>query len=427
MLVTGGGGAMADLPRGWDDPDAMIGVDEARARILAACAPTPIVELPLFDALGLVAARDVTANEDVPPFRNSAMDGFAVRAADTQTASRGAPAVLRVDGMVAAGATPGGPLGPGTAVRIMTGAPLPDGADAVVRFEETEFAAGAVCVARPVPPRENVREPGEDVRRGEVVIHAGTALRPVELGVLASLGHPVVAVRRRPRVAILATGNELVEAGGAPLAPGQIRDSNSHTVAAMVRRAGGVPLLLGIARDTTDDLTARLASADAPDLYVTSGGVSVGDYDMVKDVLRARGRIDIWQVRMKPGKPLAFGLLGDVPLLGLPGNPMAAVVSFEQFGRPALRAMLGHANVMLPEVEVTLLETVANPGRRRHFVRGVAWRGPRGYEARPSGEQGAGMLMPLARGNCLIVIPEDVALVEAGQRVQAQLLDHDVL
>lgn len=411
--------------RDWEDPEEMIGVDEALERILAAFRPLPATDVPILDALGMVLAADVRAGENVPPFRNSAMDGYAVRSADT----RDAPARLRVVGLVAAGSVPDRPVGTGDAVRIMTGAPLPEGADAVVRFEETGERVGepgapgsTVTITRAIDPHEHVREPGEDVRAGEVVLPAGTRLRPAEIGVLASLNVASVAVHRRPRVAILSTGNEVVDLGP-PLAPGQIRNSNSYTVAAMVRRYGGEPLLLGIARDATDDLTEKLRGAGEPDLYVTSGGVSLGDYDMVKDVLRAEGAVDIWQVRMKPGKPLAYGRIGDTPLLGLPGNPAAALVSFEQFGRPAILRMLGREDVTLPEVEATLTERLRNPGRRRHFVRAIVERSGNGYVARSTGDQGAALLTAVVRANGFIVVPETRDLVEAGETVRVQLLD----
>jgi len=311
----------------------------------------------------------------------------------------------------------------------MTGAPVPDGADAVVRFEETDELdrsrtglLGEIGISRPIQPGENVREAGEDVRAGDVVIPAGVQLRPAEVGMLASLNLSTVPVYRRPRVAILSTGDEVVDLGP-QLHPGKIRNSNSYTLAALARQAGGVPILLGVARDTTDDLRAKLRTTDPPDLFVTSGGVSVGDYDVVKDVLRSEGSIDIWQVRMKPGKPLAFGTIGGVPLLGLPGNPVAALVSFEQFGRPAIRRMLGHTNLRLPELEATLTDRLDNPGRRRHYVRGVIERSSRGLEACPTGSQGSAILIAAVRANCFIVVPETSDVVEAGETVRVQVFD----
>jgi molybdopterin molybdotransferase len=311
----------------------------------------------------------------------------------------------------------------------MTGAPVPDGADAVVRFEETDERAQAtagaplteISVSRAIAAGENVREAGEDVRAGQVVLPVGARLGPAEIGILASLNLPTVPVHRLPRVAILSTGDEVVDLGP-DLLPGQIRNSNSYTIAALVRQAGGEPILLGVARDTAGDLRAKLRSVNPPALFITTGGVSVGDYDVVKDVLRSEGSVDIWQVRMKPGKPLAFGTIGGVPLLGLPGNPVAALVSFEQFARPAIRGMLGHADLRLPEVDAILTERLTNPGGRRHFVRAILERTPRGHETRPTGGQGSALLTAAKRANCFIVVPESSDVVEAGSTVRVQIL-----
>ena len=414
----------------------MVSVDEARERILAAFVPLPAVRLPIVDALGLVLAEEIVADAPVPPFPNSAMDGFAVRAADTAGASVETPVRLRVLGEAPAGYAPTVAVEPGTAVRIMTGAPVPDGADAVVRFEETDEwemptgrngrRAGAVAIRRPARPGENIRPAGEDVAAGDRILACGTHLRPAEIGLLAALGRTHVAVHRRPRVAVLATGDEVVDPG-APLGPGQIRNSNSSTVAAMVRRCGGEPVLLGVARDTTAELRAKLAEARQSDVIVTTGGVSTGDYDFVKDVLQMEGRIDLWQVRIKPGKPLAFGRIGDVPLLGLPGNPVAAAVAFAQFARPAIRKLLGHANLDVPTDQARLLDRVENRGGRRHFVRvRVEPDEEAGYTARLAGAQGAGILTSLVLGNGLMVIPEHLSVAEPGAVLPVQMLDWDL-
>ncbi len=410
--------------------DGMIGVAAARRAILAGVVPLPIEEVPLLDALGLVLADTITATADIPPFRNSAMDGYAVRAADLRAATRTMPARLRVIAEGPAGYAPRGTVTRGTAIRIMTGAPLPPGADTVVRFEETDeptrdpahaAAEPEVAVFVAQGPAINVRETGEDLRAGSVALAAGTALRPAELGVLASLGYGRVRVHRRPQIAIVSTGDEVVPAGQ-PLAPGQIRDSNSTTLAALVRRYGGVPRLLGVARDTVAELTATLAAARDADLILTSGGVSMGDYDMVKDVLRAEGRIDIWQVRMKPGKPLAYGQLGGKPFLGLPGNPVAAYVSFELFARPIILRQLGHATLDKPTIRARLAERVRNGGGRQHYVRALVTAGPDGPIVRPTGEQGSGVLTALTRANGLIVIPEGVEALAADALVEVEML-----
>lgn len=416
--------------------DAMIGVDEARERILAGVGPLPGEAVPLLDALGRVLAEDVVADCDIPPFRNAAMDGYAVRATDLAGASREAPAVLRVVAEGPAGYAPSGTVDAGGAIRIMTGAPLPPGADTVVRFEETDEPAGGarkagrrgdgarvhqVAIYLPQGPWINVREAGEDVRRGETVLRAGAVLRPAEIGVLASLDRALVPVHRRPVVAIVATGDEVVDPGQ-PLRPGQIRNSNSYALAALVRRYGSEPRVLGVARDTVDELTRALRETAGADVVISSGGVSVGDYDMVKDVLRAEGRIDLWQVRMKPGRPLAFGRLGGRPFLGLPGNPVAAFVSFELFGRPLLLRLLGHRDWRKPTVRARLTEPVDNRGGRRHFVRAIVEAGADGPVVRPTGEQGSGVLTALVRANGLLVVPDGVERLEAGDIGEVEML-----
>ncbi len=421
--------------RSWDDPSRMVGVDAARDRILAAFAPLPAVPLPLDDALGLVLASPVVADANLPPFANAAMDGFAVRTADTRQATPDVPVTLHVIGQAAAGYVTDLDVVAGTAVRIMTGAPIPAGADAVVRFEETDetesrCSAQALLAApasrveiRHAPrPWANVRPAGEDVRAGETVLAAGTHLRAAHLGLLAALGRTEVTVHRRPRVAILATGDEIVDPG-AEVRPGQIRNSNGTMVAALVRRYGGEPIMLGVARDTADDLRQKLRSASSADLLITIGGVSVGDYDLVKEILRAEGRIDLWQVRLKPGKPLAFGWIGATPLLGLPGNPVAAAVAFEQFARPAMLTLLGRTDLALPTIFARLGDRIENRGGRRHFVRVRVDATPAGYVARLAGAQGAGILSSLARANGLLVIPAEIAVAEPDSMLPVQMLD----
>jgi len=411
----------------------MLGVDEARAHILSAIQPLPVIDLPLDDALGLVLAEPVTADRPLPPFANSAMDGFAVCAADTAGASEDAPVQLRVIGTAAAGSPSIGAVEPGTAIRIMTGAPTPPGADAVIRFEETDENArsgpeqrAGIGIRRAACPGENIRPAGEDVATGQQVLAPGAVLRPAELGLLAALGRTTAPVHRRPRVAILSTGDEVVDPG-APLGPGQIHNSNGPMLAALVRQAGGEPLPLGVARDSAAELTERLDQARNADLILTSGGVSTGDYDLVKDVLRMQGTIELWQVRLKPGKPLAFGHLGPTPLIGLPGNPVAAAVAFLQFARPAIRTLLGHPVLDLPTVPATLLDRIENRGGRRHFVRVRIERdAERGYTARLVGPQGAGLLSSLVLANGLLIVPEEMTVAEPGAVLPVQLLDGEI-
>lgn len=363
------------------------------------------------------------------------MDGYAVRSADTTGASSSSPVLLRLSGSIAAGDDPSGiVVSQGCAVRVMTGAAMPDGSDAVVRFEETDETAygpnrssrelrPTIGITRPAKPWDNVRPAGEDIAAGTVSIAAGSVLRPPEIGILAAQGQASISVHRRPRVAILSTGDEVAEIAGS-LTRGAVRDSNSYTLAAMARRYGADVTLLGVARDNMKSVSGKLALAGDADLIVSSGGVSLGDYDVVKDVLRAEGEIAIWQVRMKPGKPLAFGSIGTTPLLGLPGNPVAAAVSFEQFGRPAIKRMLGRRDLFAPTVEAMLVHRIDNRGQRRHYVRARVERSADGgWSVAAAGDQGAGVLSSLARANGLLVIPERVETAEAGERYTVQMID----
>jgi molybdopterin molybdotransferase len=408
----------------------MLDVDAALAMVLGAFAPLPAEDTPLLSAGGRVLAADVVARDNVPPFRNSAMDGFAVRVEDIASATWSAPVELPVAADVAAGQRDIPALQKGQAIRIMTGAPLPTGADAVVRFEETnapqpcaDGATGVVRIYRAPKPLDNVREAGEDIARGTVVARCGEILTAARLGLIASVGHPRAAVHRRPVIGILSTGNEVVPPD-TDLAPGKIRDSNAFVLATLATAWGADVRLLGIARDTVADLTGKLGAAEDADLIVTSGGVSLGDFDFVKDVLRSRGEITIWQVRMKPGKPLAFGHIGGTPLLGVPGNPVAAAVSFILFGRPAIRRMLGHESVEEKTVEVECADAIDNRGQRRHYVRVRLEAGNDGrLIARVAGEQGAGVLSSLAAADALLIVPEDLERAEIGTRLRAMPLE----
>lgn len=411
----------------------MITVDEALARVLDAFSPLTPIRLPLLDADSLVLAEDISASINLPPFTNSAMDGYAVRAVDTADTRPGHPQHLRVIGQSVPGKPTHVAVSPGCCVRIMTGAPVPDGADAIVRFEDTDEVSlmpslnretpYQIAIHRPALPGQNVRLIGEDVIAGEMVLPAGSSVGVAEIGLLASLNQSGVLVHRRPRVAILSTGDELTPSG-VPLGPGSIYESNSFALAAMVRRFGGTPRVFGIARDTVDDLKLHLRAATETDFIVTSGGVSVGDYDLVKQVLRAEGAIALWQVRMRPGRPLAFGHLGRTPLLGLPGNPVATIVAFQQFGRPAIRKMLGHSDLVPPAIQARLLQDVENGGGRRNFVRAiVSYDRGGGYVVKPLGKGGSGVLSTLTQANGLLVIPESVPFAEAGKQFAVQLFD----
>jgi molybdopterin molybdotransferase len=415
----------------------MISVEEALERILAYVSVMEPVERPLLDSLGQVLVEDVVSDIDIPPHDNTSMDGYAVRASDTVGASPQRPIPLRVAGELAAGYVFEGAVEPGTAVRIMTGAPIPAGADAVVPFEETDEPEGrafgsfaksrvAVGVLKGASPGANVRRLGEDVRRGQVILSNGAVLHPAQIGVLASLGKATVRVHRRPTVAILSTGDE-VQQPGTPLRPGQIYDSNAYSIAAMVREAGGVPKQLGIAKDTVEELTEKIRDGLDCDMLVTSAGVSRGDYDVVKDVLAKEGEVAFWTVRMRPGKPLAFGAFasGDrrVPHIGLPGNPVSSMVSFELFGRPAIYKMLGRDDWQRPVVRAVTEEPITNPDSRRVYARAIVTKHHGRYYASLTGPQGSGILTSMAVANALAIVPEDVPVVEAGAEVDAILLD----
>ena len=402
----------------------MLRVEEALEQILREFHPLEPESAPILESLGRVLGADVYADVDIPPHANSSMDGYAVRAEDTAGAGRETPVPLLVVGGVPAGYVPEKEVSPGTAICIMTGAPIPPGADAIVKVEDTEAEGEWVNVFAKVEPGLYVRPAGEDVRRGELVLRQGTVIRPQEIGMLAALGHKETLVTRRPRVAILATGDEVVEID-APLAPGKIRDANSYSNAAQVVKCGGIPIRLGIARDRVGELTEKIHAglAQDVDLLLTSGGVSMGDFDLVKDVLAAEGEINFWRVRMKPGKPLAFGRIGDVPVLGLPGNPVSVMVSFETFVRPALLKMLGATDWERHTVEATLMDEVRHKDERRHYLRvRVEWRAGE-YRAHLTGGQGSGILSSMVEANGLAIVPEDWDHAPAGARVRVLLLD----
>jgi molybdopterin molybdotransferase len=382
----------------------------------------------ILEAAERALAEDIHAGVDIPPHANSSMDGYAVQAADTASASLEFPTSLRVIGDLPAGYVPEQEVTAGTAIRIMTGAPIPAGADAVVKVEDTALLAETdderVHIFTPVEPGNYIRPAGQDVREGSLILHRGTRLRPQEIGMLSALGHTEVLVTRKPRVAILATGDELVPIEE-PLPPGKIRNTNSYSNAAQVIKHGGEPVLLGIARDTVAELTAKIkAGLDQDvDLFLPSGGVSVGDFDLVKDVLAAEGEMDFWRVRMKPGKPLAFGHIRGVPVLGLPGNPVSVMVSFEMFARPALLKMQGVRDWQRPTVEATLMDQIPHKDDRRHFVRvRLVWEDGE-YHAYLTGAQGSGILSSMVKANALAIIPEEWDHAPARARVRVMMLD----
>jgi molybdopterin molybdotransferase len=400
-------------------------VAEHRAAVAALLQPAPVEEVPTAVARGRVLAADVVAAVALPPFTNSAMDGYAVRAADLAGAADGAPVVLPVAADVPAGRTDAPPLAPGTAHRIMTGAPLPEGADAVVPVERTDGGTGRVALRSAPAPGAHVRRAGEDVAAGAVVLRAGTVLGAPQIGVAAAVGCAALPVRRRPVVLVLSTGSELV-APGSDLLPGQIHESNGPMLAAAVEEAGGAPELLRSVPDDVPQFLARLRERTARgdvDLVLTSGGVSAGAYEVVKDAFTGRG-VEFVKVAVQPGGPQGAGRLdelGGVPVVTLPGNPVSSHVSFEVFVRPALRAAVGHPHPDRAAVTATLGERWTSPAGRRQFRRGVldAVRGV----VTEVGVSASHLLGALARAECLVVVPEDVTELAEGSAVEVWLLD----
>jgi len=401
----------------------MISVEEALKTILEGIRPLGLENIPITSALGCVIGEDIVSGRSIPPLANSSMDGYAVMAGDTAFASKEKPAVLDVLEDVPAGRVATQPIRKGQAIRIMTGAPLPEGANAVVRVEDTEADQKKVKIFVSVTPGFDIREAGEDVKTGELVVTKGTVLRAAEIGMLAALGRSYVAVHQRPVVAVVSTGDELVEVDEMP-GPGKIVNSNSYSLAAMVLEAGAIPLQLGIARDNREDLLDKFRAAARADIIVSSGGVSVGDYDLVKDIMAEIGsRIQFWRVAMRPGRPLAFGRLEGKPLFGLPGNPVSSMVSFEQFIRPSILTMRGYRNIFRRAVRAEMTDGFSKKKGLKYFLRArVEYRDGKHYAAM-TGEQGSGILKSMVLANGLIVLPEDVSAVKPGDEVAVQLLD----
>ena len=419
----------------------MISVEEALYKILQEVDVLDEERVPILDSLGQVLAEDIKSDINVPPLDNSAMDGFAVLSRDTANASSQSPNILRVIGTVMAGSISRKEVTPGTAVRIMTGAPIPRGADAVVQFENTDEEERKKSSAGE-PVREigilaeadfglNIRRAGEDIASGTMVLKKGTVIRPAELGLLASVGRSQVTVIRRPVIAVLATGDDLVTIDK-PLPEGKIYDSNTYSIAGLVSRYGAVPKILGIARDNEEDLVNKLHQAQGADMLVSTGGVSMGDYDMVKDILARDGEMVFWKVRVKPGKPLAFGKIKatgkngqsrTIPHLGLPGNSVSCMVSFELFVRPALLKMMGKTNISKPTVTAIIEDNIKNNAGRRIYDRAITEKRNGKYYSRLTGPQGSGILTSMSLANSLVVIPEEKKEVRKGEMVQAIMLD----
>jgi len=413
-------GATRPFPASCLDPSEAdaLPVEQARQRILDALAPTgTAARVPLRDALDRVLAADVCAPHDVPSSTNSAMDGYAVRSADVAEAG----VELNLAGRALAGHPYGGSVEPGTCVQIMTGAPLPSGADAVVMQEQTERRGDTVRVLAAARPGQNVRHAGEDLARGQVALSAGTRLRPAELGVLASLGCAEVSVHRPVRVAFFSTGDEL-RSLGEPLGRGEIYDSNRYTLFGMLRRLGAEVLDMGVVRDRPEALREAFTSAaEMADAVITSGGVSVGEADFVRRILGDLGQVGFWKIAMKPGRPFAFGRLGRAAFFGLPGNPVAVMVTFYQFVQPALLRLAGVRAVEPLTVPAVAIDRLRKKPGRTEFVRGVLRREADGRLAvRSAGQQGSGILSSMSRADCFVVLPHDGGTVEPGDVVTVQ-------
>lgn len=388
----------------------MLSVEEALAQILSKVRPLATERVDLVASLGRVLAEPVRSTRIIPPWPNSSMDGYAVRATDTRPG-----AALTVVGRVAAGALAARPIGPGETMRIFTGAPLPGGADAVVPQEEVEAAEARVTLRAATERGAYVRPAGEDMRVGDLVLERGTVLGAAEIGALATLGHSQVEVSRRPRVAVLSTGSELADLGVEP-GPAQIPNSNSYSLMAQVMEAGGVAINLGVAPDRLDVIAERIRRGREADVLVSSAGVSVGDLDLVRDALVAAGaELHLWKVNMRPGKPITFGTLGSRPVFGLPGNPVSAMVTFELFVRPALLAMQGRRRLGRPRVQAIVADRIANHGSRRGYLRVSLEEREGRWRARLTGDQGSGILRSMVAADGLAVLPGDTILNAGGE------------
>jgi molybdopterin molybdotransferase len=405
-------------------------VPEASAQILADIHPLPIERVPLLDALGRVLATPVVSPLTLPPWDNSAMDGYAVRAADVAQATPDQPVVLRVLETVPAGGRATVAVGPGEATQVMTGAPIPNGADTVVRIEDTDGGDARVTIRNNRDAGRNVRPRGEDIHAGQVVIPAHTPIGPAQIGVLASVGAAAVEVYRRPRVAIAGSGNELVDLDRfhEVLAGTKIVSSNSYALSALVRSAGGIPVNIGTAADSPAALRELLERARGCDLIITTGGISVGAFDYTREVIADLGAdMRFWRIRMRPGAPVGYGLLRGTPWIGLPGNPVSTMVTFELFVRPALRLMQGHEQLFRRPVAAIMEEPVTITADLTHFLRGIVRTQPSNgtLTARLTGPQGSGILTSMSLANALLVVPGERPRVEAGETLHALVLTDD--
>jgi molybdopterin molybdotransferase len=394
----------------------MLSVEQAQAEILGRARSLPTERVDIVAALGRVLAEPIRSTRRIPPWPNSSMDGYAVRAMDTRPA-----ATLKVIDRVVAGSLPTRTVGAGEATRIFTGAPMPSGADAVVPQEDVDARDGVIALRGAVEPGAFVRPAGEDVREGDLVLEPGRPIGPAEIGLLATLGRTHVMVGRRPRVAVLSTGNELADLGTEPT-PAQIPNSNTYSLMAQITEAGGLPLNLGVAPDRLDAIAERITRGSEADVLVTSAGVSVGELDLVREALvNAGAELHLWKVDMRPGKPITFGSLAGRPVFGLPGNPVSAMVTFEMFVRPMLLAMQGRRATSRPRVRATVVAPIVNRGSRRGYLRVTLEPRDGRWRARLTGDQGSGILRSMVLGDGLAVLPGDTA-VAAGEEVEVIVL-----
>lgn len=410
-----------------DVTEGLTQLQEAQRIVLESTPTLGLEKISILDALGRVLGEDIVAERDNPPWNNSAMDGFAVRWEDIkqeQTIQK--PVTLTVIEDVPAGKMPSKTVGKGQAIRIMTGAPIPKGADTVLKVEDTEHTPDSVRVFKAEQQGANIRPQGEDVKKGDCIIAKGTQIRPGEAGMLAILAKSFIFAYQRPRVAILSTGDELADLDER-FSEEKIINSNSYGIAAAVQEAGGIPFLLGIARDTPAALKEKISHGLTADILVLSGGVSMGDYDFTKTVFHELGaEMNFWKLAIRPGQPLAFGKIQGKLAFGLPGNPVSSMVTFEQLVRPAMLKMSGHRNYGRPVVQAIFEEKFSKRTDRRHFLRGVLTQEAGVFKVRTTGAQGSGILTSMVKANCLIDIPVEVERVNPGDLVSVQLLCGEV-
>jgi molybdopterin molybdotransferase len=401
----------------------MIRVEEALTHILNSISPLDLEKTDILNALGRVIGEDIYSGRNIPPKDNSAMDGYALKSDDTKGATSEAPAIVETIEDIPAGHLPQKTVGPGQAARIMTGAYVPKGADTVVKVEDTDRDGNRVRIFVESPRGDNIRYSGEDVKEGDLVISKGKITGPAEVGMLASLGRSFIKVYQKPLVAIIATGDEIADIDE-ETSEGKIISSNSYSLNAQVRECGAVALQTGIAKDREESLMAAFRSALRADVIISSGGVSVGDYDFVKDVMAQMGtNIEFWQVAQRPGKPLAFGTMEGKLVFGLPGNPVSSMITFEEYVRPALLKMMGRKEIFRRTIKATLTEDIKKKSGLKHFIRARVNKEGEIFTVATTGEQGSGILKSMVLANGIIVLPEDMTSVKKGEEVAVQLID----